>query len=306
MPSWRCSAFSSALHLLAQLQVERAERLVEQQHLRLADQRARQRHALALAARQLRRPALADARPAAPAPAARRRGARARPRAPCAPSAHRRRCRACSCAGTARSPGTRCSPAARRAGGATRPRRRSGCAPAVGSVKPPIMRRQVVLPEPEGPSRVKNSPAAIVRSTPSTARTGRRAAAEDAADVFERDGRGHRQHLVRRASQRHAGAVGPKRPGAGRVIASAAAEHGDVVGDPLVVRHALVVLASCTAWSASSRTRSCRSRCSPGARSRRRSSSALPLQAAGTAGTEPNQADRSPCSLGFSECSSHM
>ena len=51
-----------ALHLLAQLQVERAERLVEQQHLRLADQRARQRHALALAARQLRRAALADAR----------------------------------------------------------------------------------------------------------------------------------------------------------------------------------------------------------------------------------------------------
>ena len=45
------------LHLLAQLQVERAQRLVEQQHLRLVDQRARQRHALALAARQLRRPA---------------------------------------------------------------------------------------------------------------------------------------------------------------------------------------------------------------------------------------------------------
>src|SRR5512139_1956558 len=43
--------------------------------------------------------------------------------------------------------------------------------PAVGSVKPPIMRRQVVLPEPDGPSSVKNSPASIVRSTPSTART---------------------------------------------------------------------------------------------------------------------------------------
>ena len=44
-----------ALHRLAQLQVERAERLVEQQHLRAQDQRARQRHALALAAGQLRR-----------------------------------------------------------------------------------------------------------------------------------------------------------------------------------------------------------------------------------------------------------
>ena len=52
--------------------------------------------------------------------------------------------------------------------------------------------------------------------------------------------------------------------------------------------------------------RSSRTRCSPGARSRRRLSSALPLHAAGTDGTEPNQADRSPCSLGFSECSSHM
>ena len=35
-------------------------------------------------------------------------------------------------------------------------------------------------------------------------------------------------------------------------------------------------------------------------------SSLLPLHAAGTAGTEPNQADRSPCSLRLSECSSHM
>ena len=41
------------LHLLAQLEVERAERLVEQQHLGLVDQRAGQRDALALAAGQL-------------------------------------------------------------------------------------------------------------------------------------------------------------------------------------------------------------------------------------------------------------
>ena len=38
-------------------------------------------------------------------------------------------------------------------------------------MKPPIMRRQVVLPEPDGPSKVKNSPASIVRLTSSTART---------------------------------------------------------------------------------------------------------------------------------------
>ena len=41
------------LHLLAQLQVERAERLVEQQHRRPVDERAGQRDALALPAREL-------------------------------------------------------------------------------------------------------------------------------------------------------------------------------------------------------------------------------------------------------------
>jgi hypothetical protein len=45
--------------------------------------------------------------------------------------------------------------------------------PAVGLVKPPIMRKQVVLPEPDGPSNVKNSPAAISSVTSSTARTER-------------------------------------------------------------------------------------------------------------------------------------
>ena len=44
-----------AAQLLPHFRVERAERLVEQQHRRLDRQRARQRHALALPARQLRR-----------------------------------------------------------------------------------------------------------------------------------------------------------------------------------------------------------------------------------------------------------
>ena len=47
--------------LLPHLGVQRAERLVEQQHLRLRRQRARQRDALPLAARQLRRVARAEA-----------------------------------------------------------------------------------------------------------------------------------------------------------------------------------------------------------------------------------------------------
>ena len=48
------------LHLLAQLQVERAERLVEQQHARAVHDRAGERDALALAAGELVRPAPAD------------------------------------------------------------------------------------------------------------------------------------------------------------------------------------------------------------------------------------------------------
>ena len=47
--------------LLADGRVERAERLVEQQHARLDRERARERHALALAARELRRVAIGEA-----------------------------------------------------------------------------------------------------------------------------------------------------------------------------------------------------------------------------------------------------
>ena len=46
------------LRMLAQLAIERAQRLIEQQQLRPLDQRARQRHALALAAGELMRLAL--------------------------------------------------------------------------------------------------------------------------------------------------------------------------------------------------------------------------------------------------------
>ena len=47
--------------LLADLRVERAEGLVEQQHLRLDRERPGQRHALALPARELRRVAVREA-----------------------------------------------------------------------------------------------------------------------------------------------------------------------------------------------------------------------------------------------------
>ena len=46
-------AFQLDLHVLPQLQVERAERFVEQEHPRAVDERARERDPLPLSARQL-------------------------------------------------------------------------------------------------------------------------------------------------------------------------------------------------------------------------------------------------------------
>src|SRR5581483_11759931 len=43
--------------------------------------------------------------------------------------------------------------------------------PVVGSSNPAIIRMVVVLPQPDGPSREKNSPSAMVRSSPATAVT---------------------------------------------------------------------------------------------------------------------------------------
>ena len=40
--------------------------------------------------------------------------------------------------------------------------------PEVGSLKPAIIRSVVVLPHPDGPSREKNSPLTMSRSSPST------------------------------------------------------------------------------------------------------------------------------------------
>ena len=48
------------LHLLAELEVERAQRLVQQQHAGAVDERARERDALPLAARELARLALRE------------------------------------------------------------------------------------------------------------------------------------------------------------------------------------------------------------------------------------------------------
>ena len=64
-------------------------------------------------------------------------------------------------------------------------RPRSSIRPPVGSSNPPIIRRVVVLPQPDGPSSEKNSPVSI-DDTPSTARTSRTFLEVDEANL--RDG----------------------------------------------------------------------------------------------------------------------
>src|SRR5262245_33579859 len=118
--------------------------------------------------------------------------------------------------------------------------------PELGSVKPPIIRRQVVLPEPEGPSRVKNSPAAIARSTRSTARTCREPAPKTqlsasrlTAAVIRRAPR-----VERRAAPSRLAIPSGDRPtySSDEGWSSTTTQDGDVVADPLVIRHALVLL----------------------------------------------------------------
>ena len=152
-----------AAELAPDLGVERAERLVEEEHARLDGERAGERHALPLAAGELRRVALLEAGELheieqlqhALADLRRATGAAA----PAGPSGRRRCCRTPSCGGRARSSGTRSrrSAAARR--GRAHPRRRRGRGRRSGSSRPARMRSSVVLPEPDGPSSASSSPA---------------------------------------------------------------------------------------------------------------------------------------------------
>ena len=158
------------LHLLAELEVERAERLVEQEHLRAVDDRAGERDPLALAAGELRR--LAAAEPAEPHELERLGGALRRARRSDAfdpqpvgdvlADGHVREERVVLEDGVH-------VPRVRRLRGHVRAFKQDPAL--VGRSKPAIRRSVVVLPEPEGPSIVKNSPAGTSRSTPSTATT---------------------------------------------------------------------------------------------------------------------------------------
>ena len=150
------------LQRLARHRVERAEGLVHQQHLGIDRQRAGERHALALAARQLVRVPVgvvgeADQRQRlAGAVAAARRGAgRSAPaRTP------RWRARA---ARAAAAPSWNTS-----ATGSTAPAVAGAIltVPALGLARSAITRSSVDLPTPDGPTMARNSPRRTVRSSP--------------------------------------------------------------------------------------------------------------------------------------------
>ena len=96
------------LHRLAQLGVERRQRLVEQEQLRRQRQRAGNRHALALAARKLGHRPVGEAGQMDQRRAARRRASSARPWARRGCAADRRCCRRRTDAETAPATGTPC------------------------------------------------------------------------------------------------------------------------------------------------------------------------------------------------------
>ena len=171
--------------LAADRGVERGDRLVGDEQLGRHRQRAGDQHALALPARQLVR--VAQEQPLGRPQAGRRQGgrdqlglgaaARGRPwrrggAGGCPRRPSRRRC----AAGSAHRRG----PAAPAAPGAGRPSargwtgpaagRRGSTSPADGGSRPSSARASVVLPDPDSPTSATISPAAMLRSTPSTAR----------------------------------------------------------------------------------------------------------------------------------------
>ena len=157
MPSLVVQLAQPAAQLLAHLGVERAERLVEQQHARLDRQRAGERHALALAAGELRRIAARRSRSSctrSSSSSTRSRDLRLGGRVAARPHAQAEGdvLEHASCGGTARSAGTRSRRGARARRADARPRRRTGPRPRSGNSSPAMMRSSVVLPEPDGPS----------------------------------------------------------------------------------------------------------------------------------------------------------
>ena len=177
-------------HRQAQLRVEVRQRLVEQEHLRLAHQRATERDALALAAGQRARLALAASRRGRASAPPRRRGASISSRGDAAQlQAEGEVLGHASCADTARSSGTpsRCRDPSARTSLTTRSPIDS--VPDVTDSRPAIMRSVVVLPQPDGPTSTSSSPSRASNVAPCDGDVPVRV---DLAHVVELDV-GHRQ-----------------------------------------------------------------------------------------------------------------
>ena len=157
------------LHLFAQFEIQRAERLVEQQHPRPPDERPRQRHALTFVRPIVVRGDAAQGRSAGPCRAHRRcdcrRSAFGTPRTF---SPYSTFCATVMCGNSAYSWKTVLT-SRLRAGSAVTSAPPSLIVPAVGCSNPAIIRSTVVLPEPDGPRIANSSPSPTARSAPSTA-----------------------------------------------------------------------------------------------------------------------------------------
>ncbi len=126
-------ALELELHRLAELEVEGAERLVEQQGPGEVHQRPGEGDALLLATGELGRAALGEVAQPHHAEELVDPARRSRPWGPSWRGARRPRCPTRSCAGTARTAGRRCSRCACAAAPATRPRPRGGSHPTSAS-----------------------------------------------------------------------------------------------------------------------------------------------------------------------------
>ena len=222
MPTSCWIALQLELHLLAQLQVERAERLVEQQHARAVDERARERDALLLAARELAR--LAAAEPSSPTSSSISStrplhlplvdALAAQPEGDVLEDGQVREER------VALEDGVDVAPVRRQPDDVAVAEEDRAL---VGSSKPPIIRSVVVLPQPDGPSSAKKEPEGIssVRSSTATTSSKRlmtfssRTSRSRHAELRERCGedlgvavdvglgrrRAHQRHVVERREQ---------------------------------------------------------------------------------------------------------
>ena len=189
---------------LARQCIERPERLIEQQQLRIGQQRAAERGALLHAARehmrpvarkilqagQFQKPQRAFARRQLSAAKARRLGASRSPgRWPTE---------------TARDPGRRCR---RRVTGRQAAGRNAACSPAVGASSPAISRSSVDLPQPDGPTTDTKLPASIARSSGPSAWTACSPLPNDFGDTRSSMAAAHRPELHARQAK-HPGRTG--------------------------------------------------------------------------------------------------